>query len=530
MAGESRDIQELKAACEELRFINNLITRICRVRETNHILQTIIAELVDFAGADQGVINLVEPSEDSDHATVVRKNMADGDALPFKLSSLVSGRSLHEQTLIRIDDLDDDDRFPGLSSEKGLFKSIVCCPMMVRGEAVGLLSLVRSASRGPFGEDHCRVIGIAASQSAQILSNARLSEQLARKNDLLRLSQRQLRDENTRLRSEIGDTFAFESIIARSDNMRRLLALASQASGNDAPVLITGPTGTGKELIARAIHYQSDRRGASLVVKNCGVKTESLLESELFGYVKGAFTGADRDKPGLFREAHGGTIFLDEIGDAPLPTQVAILRAIETGEIRPVGATKTARVDVRVISATNKDLAQEMKNGRFREDLYYRLNTFMIDLPPLKERRADIPLLVRHFLQKSCVKLGREPLTITPEALESLCRYSWPGNVRQLEHEVERAAIVCEGRKDIAIGDLSPGIREVDYHDVARASGGQLRETIEKVERELINAALAENQGNILKTSKALGLTRKGLKDKMSRYGISATSGEEPEP
>jgi transcriptional regulator with GAF, ATPase, and Fis domain len=524
MAGESNETRELEAACGELRFINNLITRICQVRETNHILRIIITELIDFAGADQGVINLVEPSEGSDHATVVRKTTSGADSLPFKLDALVSGRTLHEQTLIKIDDLDSDDRFPGLSSENGLFKSIVCCPMMVRGEAVGLLSLVRGPSRGPFGDDQCRVIGIAASQSAHVLSNALLAEQLAHKNDLLRLSQQQLRDENARLRSAVGDTFAFENIIARSDNMRQVLTLASQASGNDAPVLITGPTGTGKELIARAIHHESDRRGASFVVKNCGVKTESLLEAELFGYVKGAFTGADRDRPGLFREADGGTIFLDEIGDAPLPTQVAVLRAIETGEIRPVGATKTEHVDVRIISATNKDLDAEIRGGGFREDLYYRLNTFTIALPPLKDRRADIPFLVRHFLQKASVKLGRDALKISPEALEFLSGYSWPGNVRQLEHEVERAAIVCEEHDTITIADLSPSIRQVDLGAIARSSGGRLRDAVENLERELIRDALAENRGNILRTSEALGLTRKGLRDKMSRYGISATA------
>jgi Nif-specific regulatory protein len=527
MIAESYESRELEAACEELRFINNLIARVCKVSEINHILQTVITDLINFTEADQGVINLVEPSDESDHATLVRRRATDSNDLPFRLNALISGRALHDQVLVKIDDVDRDERFTGMSSEGGTFKSIICSPLMARGEAVGLLSLVRSDSQGPFREDHCRVVGIIASQSAQVLSNAILSEQLARKNDLLQLSHRQLRDENVRLRSEIGDSFGFENIIAKSDAMRRLLTLASQASGNDAPALIIGPTGTGKDLIARAIHYNSERRKCNFVVKNCGVKTESLLEAELFGYIKGAFTGADRDKPGLFREAHGGTIFLDEIGDAPLPTQVAILRAIETGEIRPVGATKTEFVDVRVISATNQDLAEAIKRGSFREDLFYRLNTLTLNLPPLHDRREEIPLLVRHFLRRSSIKLNREYLRITPEALELLTHSPWPGNVRQLENEIERAAIVCEGRDTIAVEDLSPEIRQVQYQEIARSSSGLLRETVEKVECELICTALADNQGNILRTSKALGLTRKGLKDKMSRYGIASSGSDE---
>ena len=401
--------------------------------------------------------------------------------------------------------------------------------MVVRGEAVGLLSLVRTAAQGPFADAQCRVIGIVASQSAQVLGNALLAEQLARKNELLSASQRTLRDENLRLRSTVGQTFAFENIIAQSDAMRRCLAQASQASRNDAPVLIMGQTGTGKELIARAVHCNSERRDRAFVVKNCGVRTESLLEAELFGYVKGAFTGAVGNKPGLFREADGGTLFLDEIGDAPPSTQVAILRVIDSGDIRPVGASKTERVDVRVISATNRDLACEIESGNFREDLFYRLNTITIDLPPLSQRQDDIPLLVDHFLQKSCVQSGRDPLTIAPVAMEALCRYSWPGNVRQLQHEIERAVIVCEGRSTVDIGDLSESIRGAGETADHANPRGSLRESVELMERKLIGAALTEHQGNIMQTAKALGLTRKGLKDKMTRYGLSTGTVNPPE-
>ncbi|MEW5923788.1 MAG: sigma 54-interacting transcriptional regulator, partial [Candidatus Zixiibacteriota bacterium] len=232
---------------------------------------------------------------------------------------------------------------------------------------------------------------------------------------------------------------------------------------------------------------------------------------------------ADRDKKGLFKEADGGTIFLDEIGDAPLSTQVAILRVLETGEIRPVGATKTDFVNVRIISATNKNLNDEIEHGNFRRDLYYRLNTFTVEMPPLSRRREDIQLLVHHFIRKLKVKLGRDDLAVSPAALDTLVRYSWPGNVRQLENELERAAVLSDADGMIDITDLSAEVLGAVSGDIGRGSpGGQLRDIIEKVEREVITATLKETGGNILRTSKILGLTRKGLKDKISRYGIAS--------
>jgi transcriptional regulator with PAS, ATPase and Fis domain len=428
---------------------------------------------------------------------------------------------IREKKVLKIDDLDADDRFREMTSEGGRFKSIICCPMIVRGEVIGLTSLIRSDSSGPFDSADARLAGVVASQSGQILSNAILRDQLAQNNELLKEAQHKLREENTRLRAALDLSTGFEQVIGESHVMKQVLAMASRASTTDAPVLILGETGTGKELLARAIHFNSARREKPFVVKNCGVKTESLLESELFGHVKGAFTGADRDKPGLFKEADGGTVFLDEIGDAPASTQAAILRVLENGEIRPIGSTTTDHVDVRVLSATNKDLEEAISSDEFRRDLYYRLNTFTITIPSLKERRDDIPLLAQRFLHRLRTKLGNDQLAISEEALTRLCRYSWPGNIRQLQHELEKAAILSDPSGTIGEQHLSPDIRNAPG-TLTSQPVGSLRASVEQLEIEMIERVLNETDGNIQRSAKILGLTRKGLKDKINRYGIGS--------
>jgi len=521
MTETGSDTGRLQAALEELRLINNVVSRICQIRELNHIMSIILTELTKATDADQGVISMVSRLGEDALRTVVRNNQPRSDELPFKISQSLAGWVLSHKQLLRVDDLDADSRFGDLNSDNGRHKSAICCPLLVRDEAVGIVALVRSSAKPAFTEDQCRLTGILAAQSAQILANAKLLTELASKNELLEMTLQKTQEENAQLRTELQTGFAFERIIGNSPGMRKVLTLASKFCVNDSPVLITGETGTGKELIARAIHGNSGRRGKPFVVKNCGIKTESLLESELFGHVKGAFTGADRDKPGLFREAQNGTIFLDEIGDAPLSTQAAILRVIQHGEIRPVGSSKTEMVNVRVLSATNKNLKEEIARGNFREDLFYRLNTFTIEIPPLRERRDDIPLLVTHCLVGLRVKIGNPDLSVTSEALDTLIRYDWPGNVRQIEHELERAAVVCNPSSSVELHHLSPEILDA----VAESPGlgaphGQLRLAVEKLERSLITAALSENDNNIMRTADVLGLTRKGLKDKMSRYGM----------
>jgi len=518
---EEINADKLHTALEELKFINSLIDKISRVKETNHIMSIIINDLIRLNDADQGIISLISSDDASNLSTVIRKRLSDSDQIPFQVSNQIFGWVLKNKMAIKIDDSDNDNRFPGLFSEDGRFKFIVSSPMIVRGDVIGLITLVRNHQAIPFTDDNARLIGIIGSQSAQILSNALLLEELAKNNELLKISQRQLKAENIELKNKINRDFTFENIIGKSESIKKVLTLASKASKNDSPVLIIGPTGSGKELIAQAIHYNSQRKNKPFVIKNCGVKTESLLESELFGHTKGSFTGANRDNPGLFKESDGGTIFLDEIGDAPTTTQAAILRVLESGEIRPIGASKTFYVDVRLISATNQDLNKLIERNEFRKDLFYRLNTITIELPPLKHRRDDIPILIEYFLSRQRIKYDNSNLGISEEAKEALIEYDWPGNVRQLSHEIERAVLVCEDNNIIELSDLSPAIIESKSEDISNiASKGKLKEMVEQVEKDTIYRTLVENKWNILKTSRELGLTRKGLKDKIVRYKI----------
>jgi two-component system response regulator AtoC len=325
-----------------------------------------------------------------------------------------------------------------------------------------------------------------------------------------------LRRENRRLRREVSESRGMDAIAARSPAMVELLHTVEKVAGYKTTVLITGESGTGKEVIARAIHQLSTRRNASFVAVNCGAIPENLLESELFGYIKGAFTDADRNKKGLFEEADGGTLFLDEIGDLPVSLQVKLLRVLQDSEIRRVGDTHSVRVDVRVIAATAKLLEREVENGRFREDLFYRLNVIRIEVPPLRERREDIALLASHFLLRYAARMGRGSMTITPEAMAVLVECPWRGNVRELENAIERAVVLADGRR------LDP-----DALLLARPDGVaigpealSIKRAIRRIEAELIRQALARTGGNRTHAARLLEISHRALLYKMKRYGI----------
>ena len=342
---------------------------------------------------------------------------------------------------------------------------------------------------------------------------------------LLKAHERELlRRKNELLKRDISRSVGERAIVAASDSMIELLEMLERTASYKSTVLVTGESGTGKEVIARAIHAQSPRRDAPFVAVNCGAIPENLLESELFGHAKGAFTGANRAHRGLFAEADQGTLFLDEIAELPTSLQVKLLRAIQEEEIRPVGESKSQQVDVRVIAATARDLASEISEGRFREDLFYRLNVVQLEVPPLRKRRDDIPLLADHFVARFREALGKPVRRLSDEALDLLVGYHWPGNVRELENLIERAMILTDGEA-IERSALPPSVYET------RTDGGQeggeddevdfcLKRARQAFEAQMIRRALARTDGNRTHAAKLLEISHRALLYKIKDYGI----------
>lgn len=353
--------------------------------------------------------------------------------------------------------------------------------------------------------------------------NARLSAENGRLVGELQAANAKLERENRALRTEVGDRYRDGALIGASPAMEEVRRLLEKASRSTSTVLLTGETGTGKELAASWIHANGPRRKRRFVAVNCGALPDSLLESELFGHVKGAFTGALRDRAGLFAEANGGTIFLDEIGEMSPGMQVKVLRVVEDGLVRPIGASSTTRVDVRLISATNRDLKHEVGAGTFRRDLYYRLNVFPIGLPPLRGRDGDTALLANHFLHRFAQAAGRDVAGFSTSARHCLARYLWPGNVRELKNEVERAVALAEAGDTIDLEHLSAEVSGDESLHAAAECDGRLDERLERVEQLLILKELRRHGDNRTHTARTLGISVRALQKKIARYGLRET-------
>src|SRR5687767_12312803 len=338
------------------------------------------------------------------------------------------------------------------------------------------------------------------------------------------MEQRRLKSENAYLRSQLEERYRFAGIVGRSRPMRELFQLLETVAATSSTVLITGETGTGKELAARAIHHNSPRRANRFVALNCSPIPETLLEAELFGHVRGAFTGAVGNRQGRLEQAHRGTLFLDEVGTMSPALQAKLLRVLQEREFERVGDSHTVKIDVRVIAATHSDLTRMVADGLFREDLFYRLNVIPVQLPPLRDRRDDVPLLVQHFLQKLSADSGRAAITVSQDAMRRLMAYRWPGNVRQLENVVERAMAFSQGRSHIDVQDLPPEIQNqtgiVEGADTWLPEDGiDFESYIERIELSLIQRSLERTRGNKRQAARLLNLKRTTLIEKLKRLG-----------
>ena len=385
--------------------------------------------------------------------------------------------------------------------------SFICVPIKLGNEAIGALSADRLFSANKSFEEDIRLLSIIASMIAQAV-RLRQSVQEER---------RHLLEENIRLQEELKDRFRPSNIIGNSKAMQAVYDLIAQVCKSDATVLIRGESGTGKELVAHAIHFNSPRAAKPFVKVNCAALSETIIESELFGHEKGAFTGAIAQRKGRFELAHGGTIFLDEVGDLSPATQIKLLRVLQEKEFERVGGTETIKVDVRLIAATNRDLEKLVREEKFRQDLYYRLNVFPIHVPPLRERRTDIPLLADFFVERYSKANHKSIKRITTPAIDMLISYHWPGNVRELENCIERAVLLSD-EGAIHGYHLPPTLQ------TAEASGtthvGMLRATLESVERDLIIDALKSSRGNKAKAARALGTSERLMGLRVQKYKI----------
>jgi Nif-specific regulatory protein len=501
-------LRQKEKTLQELETLNKLSRAISSTMDVDKIIKTILSEISNLIRADHSSIMVIKEKVPDVLTTLCReKKEIDTTSLDNSCRT-IAGWVLKSKESLLVTDILVDPRFEGLKIINDRLYSVLATPMQARGQIIGIMVFQNLKGQDIFTEEHKRLLSIIAAQSAQLLLNAQLYQSIEQ--------------ENIYLRKEVEEKYQFKGIIGKSRSMEKLFHLLERVIPTAARVLLEGETGTGKELIARAIHYNGSRKDKKFLAIDCGAIPENLLESELFGYKKGAFTGATSDKKGLFVEASGGTLFLDEINNMPISLQSKLLRAIQEGEVRPVGSNQSVKVDVRIISASSKDLKQCMDEGTFREDLFYRLKVVSITLPPLRDRKEDIPLLVDHFLSKYLKAIGKNIKGFEKEAMILLEKYHWQGNIRELENVIERA-VTLAGEEDIWISpnllpeEIKP--EERIYDDIIPKQGS-LAKAVETLEQKMIKDALMKFNGNKTKTAEELGLSRRGLINKIERYKL----------
>lgn len=505
---------------EDLKLIYEVSTSIHAIKDFDEMLRLVLHKIKEVFKIDGASLALHEPDRRMFYFIQTLEMQQDGrpndiEKMHFPDHLGVAGWVLRNNRTVLIPDASKDDRiYKEFKLQKGFpTRSMICVPLRAPKGIIGVLYAINKLE-GSFTKKDSLLLEILSVTLAMAVENAKHY-------GLLKQYVNSLEAENRRLMSEVQGRFEVQGLVASSYSMRQLFSLLEKVIDVTTTVLIQGETGTGKELIAKVIHYNGPLKDKPFIAENCGALSESLLESELFGHVKGAFTGAISDKKGLFEMADGGTVLLDEIGETPRAMQVKLLRVLQDGQIRPVGGSHYIKVNVRIIACTNRNLEDEMTQGNFREDLFYRINVFPITIPPLRERKEDIPLLAAHFLEQFAKKFNRPIPRLTSTALELLSSYSWPGNVRELQNEIERAFTLAGSEKEISEACLSNKISESrnelpqDYD-----KGGTLQEVTERIEKQMVHEALEKADGNRSHAAGLLGITRQGLLNKIKRYNI----------
>ncbi|MBL8783516.1 MAG: sigma 54-interacting transcriptional regulator [Deltaproteobacteria bacterium] len=530
--------------------------RLAQEHNVQRLLEYILDSAILLTGAERGFLLLDDEGHKEGLEVKVARNLDQENIRNkhMKISRGIARRVIATgEAVVTVDAMEDERYREQLSVVDLRLRSILCLPMAFRGKVLGAIYLDNRFRASAFADEDLRFMEAFADMAAIALDNARLVESLEAQKKATDTAKREVESLASRLETELErrtreleDTrimmiaerrqlaeHRFDDIIGTSAPMRRVFQMIERLRNTDIAVLVEGESGTGKELVARAIHFSGARRERPFVAVNCGAIPASLLESELFGHIRGAFTNATSDKKGLFEVAHTGTLFLDEIGEMPLEMQVKLLRVLQSGDIQKVGAVKQVTVDVRIVTATNRKLDEEVAAGRFREDLFYRLSVVPIVVPPLRERRDDIPLLVQHFIEANKKSGLGQVQSISKDALALLQRYAWPGNVRQLETVMKNASVFCDGTvlypqdftsfPDIVGGGGGPG--GTTPNDKTDATSLSLSgRTLADLERLAIVQALKDNKGNKKKTAEQLGIDRRTLYNKLASYGIAIES------
>lgn len=474
--------------------------KINTLHKTADLLDTVMDIAMEALEAERGFILLKSGANSPDFKEVCARNISKNIISSIReLSSSVVNQVLKTKEPVLTMDARADQRFSG--AESVMFhniRSVICTPFILDNKLVGAIYMDSRSGKGKFDDDSLKFLQAFSKQAVIAIENARLFESLE--------------SENKQLKKQISLSESFPEIVGSSRAIVKIFEIIRDVADTTASVLIEGESGTGKELVARAIHTHSDRKHKSFIPVFCGSLAENILESELFGHKKGAFTGAVENKAGLFEEAHGGTLFLDEIGEINKNIQTKLLRVLQDGEIKRVGETQIRNVAVRILSATNKDLLDEVKKGNFREDLYYRLNVINIKMPPLRERKEDVPLLAEHFLRRFAERNKKNIEGFSSKALDYLMTYHWAGNIRELENTIERAVILGKGNliepENLSLTEPPPPIA--------------IGQTLEEIEKSVVLTTLDKNDNNRTKTAEVLGVSRRWLQYRLKDWGIGS--------
>ena len=510
----ARELERAAHRIGKLEMLTDITKALNSTLNLNEVLEKIIDSTIQLSDTDRGFLMLAE-----NHDALEFRIARDRDKRPlekeeFTISFSIVNDAAQRGEPLFISDILEDSRFKDQKSVLDLqLKRAVCVPLRLEKSVIGVIYADSNRLSPAFAEDDMSIISAFASQATIAIENAKLHGKLV-------LSQETLAAENRKLRLELSGRYEFSGIIGVSMPMQEIFLTIQKVASLTTTVLIQGETGTGKELIARAIHFNGTRKGGPLVTINCGAIPRDLLESELFGHKKGSFTGATSDKAGIFESANGGTIFLDEIGEMPLELQVKLLRVLQEGTTRRIGENFDRKVDVRIIAATNRDLNEDVKAGLFRRDLYYRLCVVPITIPPLRLRREDVLPLTEHFLAKYEAKMNKGDIEISAEAMRLILMNPWPGNVRELENSIERALALCGDSKLLTPAHFphlapTPGI--IDQLDESKT----LKQKLRAVERQIIVETLDKTNGKVTRAAELLAVTRQHLHNKIKVYRIT---------